>query len=255
MDFPLSTGLSPNFQYLEETGSTNMDLLSSGASLPEFSVLVTDYQSSGRGRLDRGWEASKGSSLMASILLKPKFTHPEGFGWLSLLAALAIKDVTQELLPAEEVKVKWPNDVLVNGKKLSGILAEASKDLDFVVVGFGINLTQKPEELPVPTATSLAMFGVTEITKDAYLFSILKNLQDHYQKLVASAGSAEKAGLLFEIQKASGTIGKEVEISYPDGRLEVGLAVGIDQAGRLRVLRDGLEVAISAADIQHLRGR
>lgn len=253
MDFPRSATLSEDFRQVAETGSTNQDLLSQAKELPDFSVLVADFQSSGRGRLDRSWEAAPGSSLMASVLLKPSFADLSGNGWLSLLMALAIKEVTQKLLPSSVVKVKWPNDVLVEGKKVSGILAEATPSLEHVVVGFGINLNQTQEELPVSSATSLALSGLAQIDKDAYLFDILSTFRSFYLDLATAGGDAEKAGLREKVQSASGTIGQEVEISYPDGTSQVGLAVGIDQTGRLLVQVSESEIAVSAADILHLR--
>lgn len=253
MEFPRSASLSEAFRYVAETGSTNQDLLGQAKDLPDFSVLVADFQSRGRGRLDRSWEAKPGSSLMASVLLKPSFADKTGIGWLSLLMALAIKEVTQGLLPSTAVMVKWPNDVLVDSKKLSGILAEATPSLENVVVGFGINLNQTQEELPVSSATSLALSGLAQIDKDGYLFDILSSFRSLYLDLATAGGDAEQAGLREKVQSASGTIGQEVEISYPDGSAQVGLAVGIDSTGRLLVEVSGNEIAVSAADILHLR--
>jgi BirA family transcriptional regulator, biotin operon repressor / biotin---[acetyl-CoA-carboxylase] ligase len=119
MEYLLSAQAAAGFEYLEQTGSTNKDLLARSEGLPEFFVLATDFQTAGKGRMDRSWEANSGSSVMASILLRPQFTQSSGIGWLSLLTALAITRAISDLGLAP--KIKWPNDVLIAEKKVSGI--------------------------------------------------------------------------------------------------------------------------------------
>jgi BirA family biotin operon repressor/biotin-[acetyl-CoA-carboxylase] ligase len=98
---------------------------------------------------------------MASVYLKPRFENTSGIGWISLLVAEAIKRTIQDL--GVSANIKWPNDVLVSGSKVSGVLAEVSQDLASVVVGFGINVTQEAKDLPVQTATSLLLAGASSI--------------------------------------------------------------------------------------------
>lgn len=258
MDFPKSRAVVENLEFVPETGSTNRDLLSRSEdlSLNEFSVLVTDFQTLGRGRLERSWEAAPQSSIIASILLRPNFSNPEGLGWITMATALAIKKVTESILPSSAHSlVKWPNDVLVDGLKVSGILAELSPNLKAVVVGFGINVHQLPEELAFPSATSLRALGATSLDRDAILASILLELRVLYQKLQEADGDADLSGLRKAVIAASGTIGREVEATLPNGEKLIGLGHDIDSAGRLVILAESGPVTLSAGDIQHLRSR
>lgn len=258
MDFPKSRAVVGNLEFVTETGSTNRDLLqrSDDPDLTDFSVLVTDFQTLGRGRLERSWEAAPGSSIMASVLLRPKFLEPEGLGWITMATALAIKEVTDSILPrGARSRIKWPNDVLVDGLKISGILAELSPELQNVVVGFGLNVHQLPDELGFPSATSLRASGGTSLDRDQILSKILSNLKEHYLALTAAGGDAASSGLRDLVREASATLGQEVEASFPDGTSVVGLAKDIDFAGRLVIETGGGEITLSAGDIRHLRSR
>lgn len=248
MDYPLARQFAADFQYLAETGSTNRDLLATH-NAQQFQVLVSDFQLEGRGRLQRRWEAPAGSSLMASILLKPKFPDPTGLGWLSLLAALAIHEALAEF--SVPTGIKWPNDVLVGERKLCGILAELAESQSVVVIGFGINFSQQQHQLPAPGATSLALEGF-EISKDELLAKILQRLRHWYQALDSEGGAANRCGLRSAVIAASSSLGREVRVSFPDGTERIGIAKSIDDFGRL-VVQDATEFVVSAADIQHLR--
>lgn len=251
MEYLLSRQAAAGFEFLEQTGSTNRDLLDKAASHPEFFVLATDFQTAGRGRMDRSWEAFAGSSIMASILLRPKFQDSAGVAWLSLLTALAItKSLEKNGLKA---LVKWPNDVLVSGNKISGILAEASEDLSHVVVGFGINVSQDPSQLPVESATSLAIETESPVDKDQLLADVITNLRELYQELQLSEGDAEASGLRQGLIEVSATIGQQVAVEFPNGTKAFGKAVDIDSTGRLLVQTANGTLAVSAGDVLHLR--
>jgi BirA family transcriptional regulator, biotin operon repressor / biotin---[acetyl-CoA-carboxylase] ligase len=251
VQYLLSTQAAAGFEYLEQTGSTNRDLLERAASLPEFFVLATDFQTAGRGRLDRSWEAAPGSSIMASVLLRPEFTNPTGIGWLSLLTALAItKAVAGHGLAA---KVKWPNDVLVSGKKLSGILAEASEDLSVVVVGFGINVSQSSDQLPVETATSMKIETGSAIDRDQLLADVISNIRSLYSSLTSASGDAELSGLRKSLIEVSATIDQQVVVEFPGGAKAYGKALDIDLSGRLVVQTSTETLTVSAGDVLHLR--
>jgi len=253
MEYPLASRQASGLSAIAETGSTNRDLLALADSdqLPEFYTLVTEYQSAGRGRLDRSWEAQPGSSVMASVLLRPNFQDSSGIGWLSLMAALAISDALSKF--DLENSIKWPNDVLVGGKKISGVLAEASRDLSAIVVGFGINVHQQQGELPVPTATSLVLAGASSLDRDQLLANILNSLAGNYRALSENSGDAQKSGLREKIIGASSTIGQMVEVSYPDKSTLVGKAIDIDQSGRLVISSAEQTHFVSAGDVEHLR--
>lgn len=251
MEYLLSTQAANGFEYLEQTGSTNRDLLERAQTYGEFFVLATDFQSAGRGRLDRRWEAEPGSSVMASILLRPKFIEPQGIGWLSLLAALAINQALASF--QVESKVKWPNDVLVAGKKVSGILAEASMDLSTVVLGFGINVLQSEAELPLETATSLYIATGKQISRDELLAKVTTNIRLLYGELAAAEGDAEASGLRQKLLQASATLGRQVSVEFPDGTKAFGLAQDIDSGGRLVIETSSETLSVSAGDVLHLR--
>jgi BirA family biotin operon repressor/biotin-[acetyl-CoA-carboxylase] ligase len=251
MEYLLSAQEAAGFEYLEQTGSTNRDLLAKAEGLPEFYVLTTDFQTAGKGRMERSWEASPGSSVMASVLLRPSFTESSGIGWLSLMSALAISQAIAEL--GQSPKIKWPNDVLVGDKKVSGILAEASADLSCVVVGFGINVNQTKAQLPVETATSLLVQTGRSTDRDQLLAAVIKNLKHLYQELNAASGDATISGLREEILKISATVGQQVSVEFPDGKKSFGKAQDIDAAGRLVLETSTETLTVSAGDVLHLR--
>jgi BirA family biotin operon repressor/biotin-[acetyl-CoA-carboxylase] ligase len=251
MEYLLSAKEAAGFEYLEQTGSTNRDLLAKAEGLPEFYVLTTDFQTAGKGRMDRSWEASPGSSVMASVLLRPSFTESSGIGWLSLMTALAISQAIAEL--GASPKIKWPNDVLVGDKKVSGILAEASADLSCVVVGFGINVNQTKEQLPVETATSLFVETGSSTDRDQLLAAVIKNLKQLYLELTAASGDATISGLREAILNISATVGQQVSVEFPDRNKAFGKARDIDAAGRLVLETSTETLTVSAGDVLHLR--
>jgi BirA family biotin operon repressor/biotin-[acetyl-CoA-carboxylase] ligase len=253
MDYPKTSLVASGLLELAETGSTNQDLLALAASdqHPEFFTLITEFQTAGRGRLDRKWQAATGSSVMASVLVRPSFKNDSAIGWLSLMMAEAVKTAIAEV--GIESKIKWPNDVLVKGQKISGILAEANSDLSAVVVGFGINVNQSAQELPTGSATSLLVEGATNLDRDSLLAQTLSHFQQLYLDFVEAGGDALASGLRAKIIESSATIGELVEVSFPDGSSAVGEAIGIDEGGRLQVLSSTKTLTVSAGDVLHLR--
>ena len=253
MEYPKSSLVANGLLALQETGSTNQDLLSLAESKnhPEFFTLVTEFQTAGRGRLDRKWQAAPGSSVMASVLLRPSFKDPAGIGWLSLMMAEAIKTALVSL--KLDAKIKWPNDVLVKNLKISGVLAEANKDLTVVVVGFGINVNQTAQDLPTSFATSLLEAGASSLDRDNVLAQTLASFRALYLELLDAGGDAVASGLREKIVGSSATIGEIVEVSFPDGTSAVGEAIGIDEGGRLQVKTSSKTLTVSAGDVLHLR--
>jgi BirA family biotin operon repressor/biotin-[acetyl-CoA-carboxylase] ligase len=251
MEYLLSAQAAAGFEYLEQTGSTNKDLLARSQGLPEFFVLATDFQTAGKGRMDRSWEASPGSSVMASILLRPQFTQSSGIGWLSLLTALAITKAISGLGLAP--KIKWPNDVLIAEKKVSGILAEVATDLSCVVIGFGINVNQSDQQLPVDTATSLSIENAGAVDRDWLLAAVIENIRTLYLELSKAGGDATDSGLRQAVLQLSATVGSQVSVEFPDGKRVFGLAKDIDETGRLVVSTQTETLSVSAGDVLHLR--
>lgn len=259
MEFPKSSRIAAHFEFVPETGSTNADLISNSANTDDFSVLVAGFQSAGRGRAGRDWVAPAGSSLFVSVLLKPAGVPAANFSWLPLLAGLAITKTVAALVPNAQVGLKWPNDVLVGEKKISGVLSELIEDLSGVVIGAGLNIRQEKAELPIENATSLSLAGAQSIEMDDVLALYLENLLGLYEPWIAVGGNAVASGLRNQVIDACLTLSRDgnnrVRAILP-GEVEIlGAAVGIDDTGRLIVQPDGQKdvVAVAAGDIVHLR--
>jgi BirA family biotin operon repressor/biotin-[acetyl-CoA-carboxylase] ligase len=183
-----------------------------------------------------------------SVLLRPDGVPAARWVWLPLLVGLAVDATVHEC--GVESGLKWPNDVLVDGRKLAGILLERVETPigPAAVVGVGLNVTLRRDELPVETATSLALEGATETDRTIVLRSLLRNLEALYRAWTASGGDPS-GGIRDSYVRRCVTIGSRVRVTLPREEILVGEATGIDDLGRLLV--DGR--AISAGDITHLR--
>lgn len=243
MDFPLSAGFSNRLIHLSMVDSTNLELERMNSNdLPVFTVLVADSQTSGKGRMGRSWSSEPGASLAVSILLRPK---SEIVGWITLLAGVAVARAIGEL--GLEAKVKWPNDVLVQGKKIAGILAQLNTD-GSLILGVGLNL--RPQAGAPETATSLQELGV-EATVDQVLALFLAAFRSRFEVLT-QAQSFAITKTLNELEEVCSTLGQEVRAEFPDGRSVTGIATAIDRSGHL-VLATPEPLVVSAADVWHLR--
>ena len=263
MDFPLSRQLVNRLDYVASTGSTNTDLIAVAAHREDLTVLVAGHQSAGRGRATgRQWLAPEGSSLAISILLRPKANSatkltPNSFGWLPLIAGLAMARAVGRFIPADGVSVKWPNDVLVNEHKISGILSELLPDFSGVVIGAGINIRQSAEQLPIDTATSMAIVlgSADGLSNDKILATYLGELRALYSRFVEAGGDAVASGIRDEVVGRCGSIGRRVRAIMPGDQELTGTGVGLDETGRILIQPDGARelFAVSAGDIVHLR--
>jgi len=252
MEFPLSQVQASHFQAVASTGSTNSDLVTSAASLPDFSVLVAGEQVSGRGRSGRSWEAPAGSSMIASVLLRPTSVSPTQFSWLPLIAGLSLANAVSSF-SAVRASVKWPNDVLIADLKIAGILSEALPDLSGVVIGTGLNVFQTQAQLPTETASSLALQGINVPNIDSILAEYLRHLKQNYLDFVACSGELSGTELLLSIKNACGTIGRQVRAMLPGDKELIGEAVDIDDLGRIVIAHAGKHTPVSVGDIVHLR--
>lgn len=251
MSFPLAAAVASRFEIVADSPSTNAALKAlavDAVAWPHMSVLVTDNQTAGRGRLDRSWVAPAGASLAISVLMR-ELPAPGAIGWIPLAAGVAMSDAVAAQLPQHEVGVKWPNDVLVDGQKICGILAESTGDA--VVLGAGVNTKMTEEQLPVPTATSFAVLGVA-VDEDRLLSDYVRRLSALLDALIAS-GDAETSGLHEEVATHCLSIGRLVNVALPDGTALQGHVTRVDTDGRLVVNADGREHLIAAGDVVHAR--
>ena len=257
MDLDSASKLVNRLDFKPTTGSTNTDLVlaaSDTTSWPDLSVLCAAEQTDGKGRAGRVWESRAHQSLAVSILVRPSGVPLDRLGWLPILAGLAMTRAVSGLLSDADVSFKWPNDVLVNDKKISGVLSELLPDASAVVIGAGLNLTQSKDQLPIDEATSLELEGAT-VSFAAALESYLVEFVTLYKSFISHRGDAELSGLRSDAQAHCSTIARRVRAIMPDQSIVEGKAIQLDPSGRLLIAVDGEEQLhlISAGDIVHLR--
>jgi BirA family biotin operon repressor/biotin-[acetyl-CoA-carboxylase] ligase len=255
--YPRAAGVSPRLQVRERTASTNADLVAAAAAgqaeWPHLSVLLTTDQTAGRVRLDRTWTTAPGTALAVSTLVRVPRVPFASRGWIPLIAGAAMTRAIAAQLPDHTVRLKWPNDVLVDGRKICGILAEVLPgDIDAVVVGTGVNTRMSVADLPVTTATSFAALEA-EADDDALLADYLAALDEQLRALAAARGDAAAAGVHGEVEALCDTLSRDVAVSLPEGSVLVGHAQRLDPEGRLVVVSAGVEQAVSAGDVVHVR--
>ena len=310
---PLSRALAPTLEWRASCPSTNSELVARAAELPDLAVLATDTQTAGRGRLDRVWSTPPGSALAVSVLVRhdggfgavepgratadagpatpdprrvtpdPRRVTPDPrrLGWLPLVAGVAMTRAVRALGVAGAA-LKWPNDVLVETGpapgKLSGILTELTSH--GVVIGAGLNLTAQVDELPVPTATSLALQGVpaaaatapaatapaatapaatapagttSAAVADEALAAYLGQLWPLIERWRAEPAPARLRAL---VEPELSTLGRAVRVDRPGQPVLIGSASGLDDDGRLLVRPADTSLAmlaVAAGDVTHLR--
>ncbi len=250
----IGTGLGwRQLDVVEETGSTNADLLARAASGVDVAgaVLIAEHQTAGRGRHGRGWSASPRAQITMSVGVSVVDVPTAGWGWLSLATGVAVVDAVAPLLEAAGVQLglKWPNDVLAGDGKLAGILAEVAKPV--VVIGLGLNVTQAPEEVDGPGATSLLDLGVPAPDRDQLVASVLRELGGRIVAWRVARGADWQ--LAADYRARSLTIGTRVRAQLPGGKELVGTASAVDDQGRLCLETGAETVVVSAGDVIHLR--
>jgi len=258
--YPRTAAVSPRVQVVESTGSTNADVVRHVVEDPEewphLSMLLTTDQRAGRGRLDRSWVAPPDTALAVSVVVRVGAIPVAARGWIPLIAGAAMTRAVKAQLAGTGhfAALKWPNDVLLDGLKVCGILAEVVPGHpEIVVVGSGVNTRMQPVDLPVSTATSFAAVGL-ECDEDRLLADYLTALDELINALGAAQGSAVASGVLAAVEAECSTIGSEVAVSLPDGEMMRGRATRIDEDGRLVVEQDSeFESAVSAGDVVHVR--
>jgi BirA family transcriptional regulator, biotin operon repressor / biotin---[acetyl-CoA-carboxylase] ligase len=242
---------------VEETGSTNADLLARAAGGEDIdgAVLIAESQTAGRGRHGRSWSTPPHSQVALSAGVGVGAVPSDAWGWLPLLTGVAVVAAVGEVTGIT-VGLKWPNDVVVAGrdnsaaagtKKLAGILAEVAAPAPVVVVGLGLNVTEAPD----PAATSLAMLGAGDTDHTVLAETVLQHLARRIDGWRTAAG--DDATLAADYRTHSVTIGSRVRAALPGDRAVEGVAADIDDLGRLRIDTGAEVVTVSAGDITHLR--
>ncbi|MEH0818954.1 MULTISPECIES: biotin--[acetyl-CoA-carboxylase] ligase [unclassified Micromonospora] len=254
-----------------ETGSTNADAVAAArAGEPEGLVVVAERQTAGRGRRGRVWQSPARAGIATSVLLRPGEAvadrgwppaPPTGYGWLPLLAGVALVEAVVRLAELE-ARLKWPNDLLVGDAKCAGILAEAVPGTSpaqppAIVLGVGLNVTLREDELPEnPTglpATSLQLAGASATDRDPLLRALLRSLADWYDRWRSAGGDAVASGLRDAYLASCATVDRRVRVLLPDGDELTGLATGVDADGQLVVDTGAGERRLAAGDVLHLR--
>ena len=233
--------------FARETDSTNLwikRLAKEGA--PEGTLALAEFQSAGRGRLGRSWEVPEGTSVMMSILLRPKF-EPQYAPTLTLVMGMAVAKAVKNL--GFDVSIKWPNDVVVSHKKICGILTEMGvRDgkIDYAVIGVGINVNIKefPEEM-ADKATSLYLESGKEFDRSQIPGLVMEAFEKYYEKFTATC---DLSGLKEEYESILANYNQPVRVLAKEPY--EGVARGITDGGELLVEKtDGTIVAVSAGEV------
>ena len=229
---------------LDRVDSTNAEVARRGQP---WCAVLAEHQEGGRGRLGRSWEEVPGAGLAISILLP--VPHMQ-VGWLPLVTALAARSALLDVADFT-AELKWPNDLLdpVTGRKLAGILCELIGGA--VVVGTGINVDHTAAQLPVETATSLALVGRAAVDRADLAASYLRHLAQEHAAL--TAGGAPAAARFPAYRQACATIGRVADVTTHEGRVERVLVEGVDDDGRLRILGPAGAATVTAGDVRHVR--
>jgi BirA family biotin operon repressor/biotin-[acetyl-CoA-carboxylase] ligase len=243
----VSAGMWRAVEVVERTASTNADLAARARAGEEHGlVLFAEEQSAGRGRLDRRWDAPPRSSLLVSVLVRPQ---PSAATWtmLPFVTGVAVAEAVRAVSRLDAT-LKWPNDVLVDDRKLGGILVERVDSA--VVVGIGLNVSLRQRELPVPTATSVVLAGGAA-DREVLAKEVLRAFARRYLAWSDAGGAASV--ILPAYREICATIGRTVTVQMPGGDDVAGLVSGVDDVGRLMVMTADGATAVSAGDVVHVR--
>jgi BirA family biotin operon repressor/biotin-[acetyl-CoA-carboxylase] ligase len=243
-------GLWRAVEVVDEIGSTNAALAARAADgEAEGLVLVAEHQVAGRGRLDRTWTSPPRAGVTVSVLLRPDVPAARR-GWLSMLTGVAL---AESLADTARTSLKWPNDLLApDGRKLAGILAEVADG--GVVVGVGLNVSTRADELP-DTGTSLVEVAGRPVDRAPVLLAYLRALETRYRRWVEHAGDPVSSGLAADYLAWCSTVGADVVVTLPDGSSLEGVAEAVDWDGRLVVRTPEGRYELAAGDVRHVRRR
>ena len=215
-------------------------------------VMVTEHQTAGRGRLGRTWETPPRAALTFSALVRPVEVAEARWPWLTVLAGVAVAEGLAAS-GAPECRLKWPNDVLCQDRKLGGLLAERvdTPAGPALVLGVGLNVSTADDELPVDGATSLVLSGMAAPDRTSLLRGLLEALGARYTRWVDDRGDPEP--LAADYRRWCATLGQQVRVDLPAGEVLEGVARDVDRDGALVLSTARGRVTVSAGDVVHLR--
>jgi len=237
----ISTALVSDYwrvRVLEAVSSTQDELKNELVSSGD--CVVAEFQSAGRGRLDRKFDSIPNVALLFSFYVEPQ--RQTEWGWIPLIAGLATTRALNDMTATNGYKTKWPNDVICESGKVAGILCERFGA--GIIVGIGINVSTTPEELPVDTASSIFIESGLVVDRNALLPALLLS----FQELLARWESRDDLAPTY--RALSQTIGSVVRVLLPNSTAIEGQAIGVDEEGCLQLEGGDL---ISAGDVLHLR--
>ncbi|MEL4210860.1 biotin--[acetyl-CoA-carboxylase] ligase, partial [Corynebacterium bovis] len=238
---------------VDRTGSTNSDLVAAaGEGAPDLTVLLAEEQVAGRGRLGRTWSAPARSQLIVSVLVRPAVA-PDRLGTLPLVTGVALAEAVRGL--GVDAALKWPNDLMVGDRKLAGVLVEAVQltPRPAVVVGFGLNVDLREDELPVPHATSLVLErarvagdaagdaagdgardaggdAAVGVDRQAFTVEVLRRFVDCQRRWRTGDATVDD-----DYRRLCATLGSEVTVTLPGDRTVRGTALRVTPTGELVV--------------------
>lgn len=269
-------GPIPRLEVVDEIPSTQSALVQAVREdpdeWPDMSVIAASHQTQGRGRSGRDWVTPRGA-VTASIVLRPENIDVMRWSWIPLLAGLAAVRAVRKVAKLPETGLKWPNDVVIDVpdasevpgwgtlRKLGGVLTEIVPDPAGgrkplgAVVGFGINVAQTQNELPVEWAGSLASVGSPGVDPSVLLTSVLRSTTRRHVLWGEHEGAMHSTGLAALVRDACVTIGQEITVDLPGGEQLRGVADGLDMAGHLVVRTETGDIrTIFAGDVRNVRG-
>jgi BirA family biotin operon repressor/biotin-[acetyl-CoA-carboxylase] ligase len=245
--------IGSSITYFDKAGSTNGEAKKiAEKETADGSVIIAGEQTSGRGRLGRRWFSPRGGVWISVVLRPPSNRPPQK---ITLLSGLSIAQTLRELFKIDAV-LKWPNDVLVRNRKISGVLTEGSfmgDRLLFVLVGIGINANISLDTFPIELrneSTSLKALLRRNVSLDRLICRVLTMMEHNYDLFV----KGQDDRLWLEYEKLCATIGSEVRVESGKGEVNEGLATGISREGGLIIkTKNGSELTILSGDCFHLR--
>ena len=237
---------------MESTNTTLLELGEKGAS--EGTVVIADRQTGGRGRLDRSWISPPGANLYISILFRPEIVASDA-PLFTLIASIALIEVIQRLGVAD-TSIKWPNDIVIQEKKVSGVLTEMRSKremVDFIVVGIGVNINMTREDVNsemgqvARIATSIKEHLGKDVDRAKFAADVLLELESRYQIFLSKG----RAAIINEWTSRWGDLNKQVIVTINEDERFEGTAVGVDEKGYLLVKTDDGETKkVVAGDVK-----